>query len=408
MVFNMRDLIFKLLCVVTFMVPLEDVLVIPGFSTWIFVISAVAMAMSLLVLISGKRLRSVSPVLLQLGVFVAWCCASLIWSVGPEATFFRVITYLSLLLFLWMISEFTDSKRQLLWVMRSYFLGCCVSLVMVLVAFVQHGEFALDDTRYSYSESSGNPNSLASQLDIAVIVAVYLAVNTKAKRRIVYWVSIPLLCFGVLLSGSRTGTIALVIAISMSLQVAWRRGWRIGISVLLMIGCAVWMIGTYVPGALVERVTDMNEGSTLPLRQELWLLGMECWRTSPVTGVGAGAFVDAVVAKGSRSLVAHNTFVSILVETGIVGMGLMLAVWLLLAQKVWQLPRMERQFWLAIGCVSIVTWITGCREYAKITWLIYALIIAQWSIHRRRRWGGESVDAVQSEWKTTRRVRLSS
>ena len=74
---------------------------------------------------------------------------------------------------------------------------------------------------------------------------------------------------------------------------------------------------------------------------------------------------------------AHNAFVQLLAEDGLIGFGIMLLVWYLLARKAWKLPRHERLLWLGAGAA----WLLGASmlssEYYKITWLLYAWIMTQ-------------------------------
>ena len=381
-----RKLVFILICIITFMIPLEELLVVPGFNTSIFIAAAVALVLSLFVVARGSALRRIPAVLIILGVFVAWCVVSLSWTVDTDATRTIVITYLSLLVFAWMIVEFVESRHHFSWILRSYWAGCCVSLAMLFISYFEGRSILVSDYA-RYTGGGINGNAFALLMDIAIIISVYLAANTASKWQYTYWTFVPLASLGVLLTGSRAGTLGLILAIFLTVPIAVYRKWKYIVLILLAGGCAVWLAGTFVPMGLLERITEGTEAHTFVVRTVQWNAGLESWRDAPITGVGAGAFITAVTSKGGFALVAHNTFVEILVTNGLVGCGLMLIVWVLLTRVILRLPRQEKLLWLGIGGVWLLVSMSISFEYQKLTWFLYAWIMVQSAVHHAGREG---------------------
>lgn len=376
---QVRQLVFILLCVVTFFVPWEEMLFIPGFGTVIFGVSGVALVLAVFEVISRARMRRLPLALLLLGIYVYWALLSYVWSADPDATQVRVITYVSLLLFTWMIWEYVDSRPRLLWLLRSYLLGCCVNLMMLFEGFATFRTVfsggAIEGQRFGAGKL--DVNTLACILAIGVVMAAYMATSTDDRWRTAYWLFLPAASIGILLTGSRSGAIGLAISLFFAFLISGSRSVKSMIPFLVVLGFAVWLIPDIVPSSLLQRVAEGTESSTFVVRQTQWRLGLEMWSESPVTGVGSGAFVEAAASRGGRALVAHNTFIQILAENGVVGLAIMMTVWSLLAVKVWRLPRQERLLWLGAGLVWAVSAMALSLEYYKITWFLYAWVMVQ-------------------------------
>jgi len=73
---------------------------------------------------------------------------------------------------------------------------------------------------------------------------------------------------------------------------------------------------------------------------------------------------------------AHNTFLSVLVELGVAGALLLLALLASLYYSALRMPYVEKCFWI----VLLTTWVVGVSaltwEYYKPTWLLFGLLAA--------------------------------
>ncbi|NLE74961.1 MAG: O-antigen ligase family protein [Actinobacteria bacterium] len=373
---GLRRAVFILLCLITFFIPWEQMLVIPGFSSVIFAVSSVALGLAVFSVLFRLRLKRPPLAWFVLALYVYWCFVSMLWTSDAAATQGQVISYVSLLLFVWMMWEFVDSRQYFMWVLRSFFLGACLATVLMFQAYLTTRTVALvEDGRYAVAGM--DPNELAAILGAAIIIATYLATNTSSSWRVVYWLYIPLACVAVLLTGSRGGALGLMVCLGATLLLSGSRSWKALVLFALAAGLAIWLVPQLVPEELLERVTEGTESHTFQVRYEQWRLGLQMWSEHPFLGVGAGAFVAAAVESGGLPLVAHNTFVQTLAENGLVGMGLLLLGWALLMRTVLHLPQRERLLWLGAGLAWVVAAVALSLEYAKFTWLVYAWIMVQ-------------------------------
>jgi O-antigen ligase len=109
---------------------------------------------------------------------------------------------------------------------------------------------------------------------------------------------------------------------------------------------------------------------------------LEAFRDHAFLGVGAGAYGPTILRVVDVPYVAHNTFLSVLVELGVIGALLLLA---LLASFYYCAKRMqylERCLWMTL----LLTWTVGVSaltwEYRKPTWFLFSLLTAH--VYSRR------------------------
>jgi len=147
--------------------------------------------------------------------------------------------------------------------------------------------------------------------------------------------------------------------------------------VLLIVG-TFWLAPLATRRRLATLPREATEG-TLHDRTRIWKAGIQLFERYPALGVGLGAYPKAAYPALHIHYNAHNTFLSVLVETGIAGCVL----WgLLLATLAWfagLLAARERALWFTALAVWGVGVMTVTWEQRKPTWLIFALIMTSWA-----------------------------
>jgi O-antigen ligase len=147
----------------------------------------------------------------------------------------------------------------------------------------------------------------------------------------------------------------------------------------------------FVPSTSWERLStiplEFSQG-TFTGRTVIWTAAWELFRTHPFLGVGANAFrltVSRILAEPIRAdesgtpqaPAAHNTFLSVLVEQGVIGFALFCALLGFLALSLRRLPPFPQKLWI----VFLGVWIVGVSsltwEMRKPTWFFFGLLMAQ-------------------------------
>jgi O-antigen ligase len=393
---TLNSVAFGLFSLFVFAIPWENALLFPGVGTVGRLLGLVALPVAILAILDLSRLRRPSLPLALIGLFVVWGSLSYLWTANAEATSIQITSWLQNLGMVWLIWEFADSRARQLMLMRSYVLGTLVSALDTLSSYL-HGQEAYYQR---YAGSGFDPNDLGLILALSLPMSFYLAAIQRSQR--VVWVYrlhqvVAILAIG--LTSSRAALVATAVALTyVPFSFPRANTLRQKCAFILLVGIASTCMLVFLPESSWKRwgaIGTELRGGTWGERKLIWSAGLELFREHPVIGVGAGAFgratrrfVPASIAKDNPFLpVAHNTFLSILTEEGLLGFGLFLLLLLGLVLPVFRLPNLERNLWL----FTLATWATGVFtltwEDRKPTWFLFGLLAA-WSVSKSFARGG--------------------
>ncbi|MFB3827816.1 MAG: O-antigen ligase family protein [Bryobacteraceae bacterium] len=376
-----------LLCVFLFSVPWEKSVPVAGLGTLTRVLGALALAAGLTAAAWNRTVRRANLVLALAAVFVAWSAATWFWSVDRAATLARAWTFLQLLAMaalIWNLCRTQARQRQLL---EAYLGGAAVSAVATII------RYSLNQQTYwrRYAAPGFEPNDLGLTLALAIPMALYLALHSPGWRVWMYRAAVVVVIAGVLLTASRTALIA-TFAGFLFVAFTWRQtnlGQKISAAVLA--GLLALSLVRLAPSPSRQRLAtlpaELTHG-TLNKRTSIWKAGLKVFKRHPVLGIGSGAYPKAVepyLAKVPGQInVAHNTFLSVLVECGVTGFAFFGILLLAAAVFVWAMAGADRALWLTM----LVAWGAGVQtltwETRKPTWVIFALIMTSWALAFRR------------------------
>jgi exopolysaccharide production protein ExoQ len=339
--------------------------------------------------------------------FLVWVTLSITWSEFPSKAIEPVSRYvLNAFLFL-IVFTAVRNRQHVRWLVGAFVASSTLSGAYGLVVPPAPG------AEDRLAGTIGEPNQLAAVLVAGVVLAAALAV--------VEWKQ-PLLRIGLLgaagicllatfLTLSRAGLIALAIAMIAAIAVAGR--WRGPVFAFAAVALAS-LIGFFAviatPGQQA-RVTEFGGGSG---RSDIWTIGWRMVQAHPVHGIGVGQFplssVHYLLAPGaiqrsdyiiSTPKVAHNIYLQILAETGVVGLipflviiGFSLRCALRAARKFQQQGDMHMELMsraVLVGLVAIlVADFFASEQFSKQLWLLLGLGPALLAIAGRTE--GEAAD----------------
>jgi O-antigen ligase len=244
-------------------------------------------------------------------------------STGITYTF----TYIQLLILIW-LSEQLFKTRQTIENAMKWFISANIMAVVISLNQFNAGVTYGDINRLSGLE--GNANEFAIYLSVAIIMLVYfIMVANKSITRLLLLLLAMGMIVPIILSGSRGAVLFLIPVITLQLLQIRKNRIIIGIFVIMALLVAVVIITPFLPGEYIQRITNIPQdilygSDTVGLRYGLWQYGLELWSRAPILGIGSGLFaiysINSPVLHGTRFLPLHNTYLTQLVENGIIGL----------------------------------------------------------------------------------------
>jgi len=195
---------------------------------------------------------------------------------------------------------------------------------------------------------------------------------------------VPAAYWGIALSGTRTALVASIVGMTFGLASLTRLRPAARIAIFLFLSSALLILLPYVQtlksfqrfGTIVGEVTegDLNN------RANNWREGLVAFTEHPLTGVGSNMYRSV----NSWGKLAHNSFLSVLVESGLIGFTLFGMLLTMAVIGAWGHPKWDARFWLTTLlvwalCASSLSW-----EDRKATWLLLSLVIASAALTRYR------------------------
>jgi O-antigen ligase len=282
-------------------------------------------------------------VLLAVIAYAGWAFASVAWTVNPDNSLTlggtgyvlaQLAISLAFMAAMIMFVRFESDLLRLMWV------TWLLASITGLVSLAQYAS--------GYSRSvgiSGDANFFAALQVVALPFSALLAIEMRnARTRAIVLLGIAIAVGSIITSLSRGGILALV-AVFMLLSLQPARGFfrtpaRKRVFLLFVaIGAGVLLAASY--SALSARTSSLFSGAdTGSGRTNLWRAAVTGWHRDEVTGIGFGAFIGQsnqllVETPGvsfsdynlrSTGQYVHNAYLESLVELGIIGAALFIAL----------------------------------------------------------------------------------
>jgi O-antigen ligase len=322
----------------------------------------------------GLRVRRTDGSLLIFGTFVAWAVLSYFWSDDKGLTLGRVVTNLQLLLAALVLWQHVTTRARLQIVLQTFVVGTFIGSVYSILVRQPHDSTGV--ARYSV----GGPNSFGVEVVWAMLAAYWLMGQTESRRwRRFYGVFFVVGTIEVFSTASRTALVTLGLAVVIAL--ADRRLMRprnIAIAAVLVVA-STFAVLHFVSSRQLERLGTVSEAAASGAngRTTQWGLALDVVKAHPVEGLGAAVFRDYSEAQIGISRVAHNSFLGVAADTGIVGLALFVAMFVFAGRGLWYLPPTTRRLWFGLAAVWLVGASTLTWENQKFSYFVLVVVASQ-------------------------------
>lgn len=358
--------------------PWEGLVSLGSFGSLARVVGLGAGALWLVKIAGDRELRAPHGLHILMAVMLAWIGMSMNWSADPAVTRATLVTMVMLFVLTYMVWDLVNSRARLMRTVQVFVLGAVVPVFLVIEARVTTA-----DGGARLSAASFHPNDLAMVLSLAIPFAGYLAFRGDSKTvvRVGNFMMVPLSMFATLMTGSRSGLVAVSLGAGYVVILALRSLPPVKGAALIAILLAPLALLPAVADRLLQRLLGTGEALTTGLngRTEIWTNALAIFNQRPLTGTGAGAFESTVTAAQPP----HNIVISYGAELGVVGIILLATLLLMLAFHAWHTPLDMRGMWIVVLLAWGANAVFHNIEYRKQTWLIFALVVIAAEIARQ-------------------------
>jgi O-antigen ligase len=336
--------------------------------------------------------------------FLAWNVMSVLWAQSPAAVFKSTERYALDALLVPIVFWAVRDRRHVVWIFGVFVVGAVLSVL-----------WGLTQGKVSGGAAAAQVGRLSGANVEANVLATLLVVCTVFSSALVL----------IHRQAPVARTLALLAALGAMAAFfgTFSRGGLISLGVVILVGCvyagrarpafvalvvAAVVVGAFFLGNDTSRTVQRLTSTNTRGRADIWKVGLRMVRANPVVGVGSGNYTvverdylltePGSIQRGdlivTTPLPAHNIYLHVLAEMGIIGLVLLLSIlWLSIrsAVKAVRVFRDTGQRSLEILGRSLVVALIGILaadffvsdQYSKQLWVLLALGPALLAIARR-------------------------
>ena len=305
--------------------------------------------------------------MLCLLAWLAWSWITLLWS--PDAAF-GVTQFRATRVLLWI---------PVLWPLRARWshLVAAILIGTTIMALIQASQMTLGKPRSHFGLGAGLTTPTQTGLWAAVALSFWLILVVSSTLAHAAMLLVPTMIGGLSLvwSATRASIIGLMVELLLANLVLalTSRGWLRRALVRCVVGLAIlggaWVFAGNTLQAKVEQAVKEtkatvqgNVTATAEVRLAMWKMSLAGWKRAPIAGVGMGGIPSIAATTDVTNpqldmrtvTMIHSTYIQILTETGLIGLGLFAAFMALLFRDV--LRGLRGQPLLVASFGALVVW----------------------------------------------------
>lgn len=377
-----------------FAIPWQNIVVVPGLGTISKLLGMVALGLAVLAALTKSRIRKLDTFHVLMLVFVIYAGFGAYRATYEELAVSKIATFVQLFLAIWMIWELAPTPRHQIRLLFAYVSGTGVAAVATIMAYRAAGAGA------RFTAQGFDPNDLGMTLALGIPMAWYL--GTIYKNPLFKWTvraCVPLAIVGIGLTASRGAFLAMLVALTVvPITMTKLTPGRLVAAIFVLIASVAIAI-SYIPQESWDRIgttrAEVEEG-TMNTRLIVWQAGLRAFLGSPIIGYGTASFPEIVAPQLGLRKTAHNTFLSVLVEQGLIGFGIFMSMFFVIFRRARSLPTLERRYALVQLATLITAMLPLGWEEAKPAWFVFAVLLGMAAAVAARRAEAAGVHQAQT------------
>jgi O-antigen ligase len=378
-----------------FSIPWETAITISSLGTFTRLVGFGAGGIWIASVLASGKFRKFSSYHIAVFIFIMINLASLFWTVSYDLTIERIKTYLQLAILTWILWDLITTPHLLRITMQIFIFGAYITIASQLINFFTGQTIAAySDGRFTGAGQNANEFSLI--LSLTLPLAWHLGMTQKPGPwslilKMLNIAYIPLALIACILTASRTSLITVIpglLYIAGTLQKI-KPLYRFLIFAAVIITFVI--VEPFIPQSTIDRLATFGssvEGSDLGGRVALWKQSFDIFKDHPILGIGS----NALSASGQLGAYAHNTFLSIMAELGVLGLFPFLVVLTIVFYKAFTQPGQYSALWITVLTIWLIGVFTLTWEYTKSTWFFLSMVVISAGIyHQPEELGQESI-----------------
>lgn len=376
---SIRNLALICLLLFIFAVPTDGLWTIAGLSL-VKIAGLLLFGMVSLLVISGDGMRGAPWFFITVTIYICWMLFSFLWTWMPVdyETSLAINSqqalkeYLYLFMMILLAFQVVRTEQDLNLIFAAYLLGA-----IGLAYFLVRGYDPTGTTvRHEIRGFDANETSL--QLALGLPMALYLLLLAKSwLLRGLGLIYLPIALFGIFITGSRTGFITALLGFIGLIPWFWhtRFIWKL-VALSFFVVIALGVTST-VPQKTLDRLfssgTELSQG-TLSSRSITWSRAWLEINEAPFFGNGLSSF-RRVINKYNIDYTAHNSYIAIMVEQGVLGLLSYLAVIITVLLQAFKIPAEQRLLMLSLLFIAVAGQFTLTLNGRMFIWFAYLFIV---------------------------------
>lgn len=309
-------------------------------------------------------------------LFGVWVIFTVIWTPDMDRGTELAPRVFQIMLLPFLFTLIIDKKASLLLAYQSYVAGTLVASSIIFYNYLNN----IQSPYYNrYTVQNIETDQMSIILALAIPMAAYLAsVHQNKWLRIFNMLAIPYIIYAIFLTGTRTGSVVAIIGVGYWLFTHRNASLRIKASILIVFITSIIAILSFAPKASVDRVFSTGKSlksGNLNSRTFVWKASIKEWKKSPIFGVGLGGLGHVLSKNHINYREAHNTYIHLMTENGIIGLTIYLLILLNIFYLVLQTRISEKVFLLSLLMVILVSQLTLHTQIQKETWFALTMLV---------------------------------